>query len=89
MIFNNYVLKGKTINSEYYVKLLQCCSDEKKIAIKKVLFLQDNIPVHTYIIMKAKIIEFKLKLLPCAAYSPDLFPLEYILFLALKKMSQW
>lgn len=55
IIFIDYPQKGKTINGEYYVNLLQRLSDEIKkkrphLAKKKVLFHQDNAPVHTSVI---------------------------------------
>ena len=54
------------INGEYYANLLQRLSDiiKKKrphLAKKKVLFHQDNAPVHTSVIAMAKINELKFK----------------------------
>jgi len=90
IIFIDYLQKGRTINGEYYANLLQRLGDEIKeqrphVAKKKVLFHQDNAPVHTSIIAMAKINELKFELLPHAPYSPDLAPSDYFLFPNLKK----
>jgi len=74
----------------YYANLLQRLSDEIKkkrphLAKKKVLFHQDNAPVHTSVIAMAKINELKFELLPHAPYSPDLASSDYFLFPNLKK----
>ena len=47
---------------------------------KKVLFRQDNAPVHTSISAMAKVNELKYKLLSHAPYSPDSAPSDYFLF---------
>ena len=62
----NYLQNGKTINGEYYAKLLERLSHEAKekrphLTKKKVLFHQDNAPVHTSVIVMAKINELKFK----------------------------
>ena len=77
IIFIDYLQEGKLINGEYCTNLLQRSCDEIKkkcphLAEKKVLFHQDNAPVHTSVIAMAKINEFKFKLLPHTHYSPDL-----------------
>ncbi|XP_018346987.1 PREDICTED: histone-lysine N-methyltransferase SETMAR-like, partial [Trachymyrmex septentrionalis] len=64
IIFIDYLQKGRTINGEYYANLLQRLGDEIKekrphLAKKKVLFHQNNAPVHTSIIAMAKINELK------------------------------
>jgi len=64
IILIDYLQKGRTINGEYYANLLQRLGDEIKekrphLAKKKVLFHQDNAPVHTSIIAMAKINELK------------------------------
>ncbi|XP_023241076.1 histone-lysine N-methyltransferase SETMAR-like isoform X2 [Centruroides sculpturatus] len=80
----------KKINGKYYANLLQRLSDEIKkkrphLAKKKMLFHQDNAPVHTFVITMAKINELRFKFLPHAPYSPDLAPSDYFLFPNLKK----
>jgi len=55
------------------------------LAKKKVLFHQDNVRVHTCPPPMAKFNEFRYELLPHPAYSSDLAPCDYFLFLNLKK----
>ena len=90
IIFIDYLQKGKTVNGEYYATLLQRLQQEIKakrphLAKKKVLFHQDNAPVHTSVIAMAKIHELKFELLPHPPYSPDLAPCDFHLFPNLKK----
>ena len=90
IIFIDYLHKGRTINGKYYANLLQRLGNEIKekrphLAKKKVLFHQENAPVHTSIIAMAKINELKFELLPHAHYSPDLALSNYFLFPNLKK----
>ena len=85
-----YLQKGKTINGKYFANLSQSLSDEIKkkrlySAKKKVLFHQDNAPVHTSIIAMAKINDLKIKSLPHTPHSPDLASSDYFLFQNLKK----
>lgn len=77
----DYLQKEKTIKGEYeyYANLLQRLSE------KKVLFHQDNAPVHTFVIATAKINELKFELLPRTTYSPDLATSNCFLFPKLKK----
>jgi flagellar motor protein MotB len=65
--------KGQSINSEYYIALLERLNDEiknKRPDLKKlkVQFHQDNAPVHKSIKTTTKLHE----LLPYLPYSPDL-----------------
>ena len=62
-------------------------SKEKTFAFdeKRVLFHQDNAPVHTSVIAMAKINKLKFKLLPHEPYSPDLAHSDFVLFPNLKK----
>ena len=88
--FIDYFKEGITINSEYYANLLKRLSDGIKIkgshlAKKKVLFRQDNAPIHTSVIAIAKINKLKFLLLPLASYSPDLSISDNFLFSNLKK----
>ena len=92
VIFIHYLQKGRIINGEYHANLLRRSSDkiEKKrshLVKKKMLFYQNNAPVHTTIIAIAKINELKFKLLPHAPYSPDLTRSDYFLFPNLKNGS--
>jgi histone-lysine N-methyltransferase SETMAR len=79
IIFIDYIEKGNTINSEYYIVLLERL--KAKIAIKRphmakkiILFHQDN--AH----------ELKIELLLHPPYSLDLVPSDYWLFANLKKI---
>ncbi|KAL7724756.1 hypothetical protein ACLKA6_008633 [Drosophila palustris] len=75
----------QTINSDYYMALLERLKDEiaKKrphMAKKKVLFHQDNAPCHKSMKTMAKLNELGFELLPHPPYSPDLAPSDYWLF---------
>ncbi len=79
IIFIDYLEKGKTINGEYYVALLQCLREEIKekcphMVKKKVLFHHDNVPAHTSMIEMSKLHDLCFKLLPHPLYSSDLDP---------------
>lgn len=93
IIFTDYLEKGKTINSEYYIQLLIKLREE--IAVKrpgmyktKILFHQDNAPAHRSMARMAKLSELNFKLLPHPPYNPDLTPSDYFLFSDLKKTSR-
>lgn len=86
----DYLPKGQTITALYYSKLL----DRLKAAIvekrpgrkhKKIIFHQDNAPVHTSGIVKEKLAKLKFETLDHPPYSPDLAPSDYHLFPKLKK----
>ena len=90
IILIDYLEKGKTISSEYYVNLLLRLSDETKkkwphLAKKKVLFCQDNAPAHPPLITMLKINELRFQLLSHPPYSADLAPYDYQLFSKLTK----
>lgn len=90
IIMIDYLEKGKTINSAYYTALLDSLDEKIKeqrphLAKKKVLFHQDNAPVHTSAVSMAKLHELRYELLPHAPYSPDMAPCDYHLFPNLKK----
>ncbi|KAG5329657.1 SETMR methyltransferase, partial [Acromyrmex heyeri] len=87
----HYFPSKQTISGDYYAALLDHIFNnilEKKhpyLAKKKVLFHQDNAWVHTCPAPMVKFNEFRYKLLPYPAYSPDLAPCDYFLFPNLKK----
>jgi histone-lysine N-methyltransferase SETMAR len=90
IIFIDYLQKGKTITGVYYANLLEKLNEEIKrkrphLAKKKVLFHQDNAPVHTSHIAMSKIHQLKFELLRHPPYSPDLAPCDFHLFPNLKK----
>ncbi|KAG5344024.1 SETMR methyltransferase, partial [Acromyrmex charruanus] len=76
--------KAKTVKS---VGKVMATLKKKRphLAKKKVLFPQDNTRVYTCPAPMAKVNEFHYELLPHQAYSPDLAPCDYFLFLNLKK----
>ena len=82
----DYLSSKQTINGDYYAALLDRFNNIlKKKAKKKVLFHQDNARIHTCPAPMAKFNEFHYEVLPHPAYSPDLAPYDYFLFLNLKK----
>ena len=93
ILFIDYLEKGRTINSEYYIALLVRLKEEiakkrPQMKKKKVLFHQDNAQCHKSIAMMAKLNELHFELLPHHPYSPDLAPSDYWLFADLKRMLQ-
>ena len=89
----DYLEKGRTINSKYYIALLVCLKKEiaKKWPQRKkknVLFQQDNALCHKSIATMAKLHALHFKLLPHPPFSPDLAPSDYWLFSDLKRMFQ-
>ena len=91
ILFIDYLEKGRTLNSDYYIALLERLNIEiaKKwphVAKKKVRFHQDNAPCHKSMKTMAKLHELGYELLPHSPYSPDLAPSDYFLFADLKRM---
>ena len=91
ILFIDYLERGKSINSEYYMALLDRLSEEIKKKRpqmqKKVLFHQDNAPCHKSMKTMVKLNELHFELLHHPAYSPDLASSDYWLFEDLKKCS--
>lgn len=90
ILFIDYLEKGRTINSKYYMALLVRLTEEiankrPQMKKKKVLFHQDNAPCHKSIATMAKL---HFELLPHPPYSPDLASSDYYLFADLKRMLQ-
>ena len=91
ILFIDYLEKGETINSDYYMALLYRLNAEIKkkrphMQKKKVLFHQDNAPCHESMKTIVKLNELSFKLLPHPLYSPDLASSDYWFFADLKKM---
>ena len=87
----DYLKKGRIINSEYYIALLERLKEEiapkrPQMKKKKVLFHQDNAPSHKSIATMVKLHELHFELLPHPLFSPDLAPSNYWLFADLKRM---
>ena len=90
IVFIDYLQKGKTINREYYAKLLR----ELRQAIKSkrpgkltkgVLLHQDNAPAHKSLVAMSTVHDCGFELIDHPPYSPDLAPSDYFLFPNLKK----
>lgn len=86
----DYLEKGSTITGKYYRALLDQLIDAIKkkrphLKKKKVLFLQDNAPVHTALDTMLKLREIHFELVDHPPYSPDLAPSDFFLFPNLKK----
>ena len=92
ILFIDCLDKGKTINSNYYMTLLDRLSAEIKkkrphMQKKKVLFHQENASRHKSMKTMVKLNELSFELLPHPPYSPYLAPSDYWLFANLKKKS--
>ena len=90
IVFIYYLQKGKTINGEYYAKLLR----ELRRAIKSkrpgkltkgVLLHQDNAPAHKSLVVMSAVHDCDFELIDHPPHSPDLAPSDYFLFSSLKK----
>ena len=93
ILFIDYFEQAKTINSDYYMALLNRLRVEIKkkrshMKKKKVLFHQDNAPCHKSMKTMVKLNELRFELLLHPPYSVDLAPSDYCLFTNLKKMLQ-
>ena len=89
IILIDYLRKGQTITEEYFltrlIRLLEKLRTERPVlAHKKIVFHQDNAPVHTTGVSIAKVHELGFKLLPHPLYFPDLAPSDFFLFPNLK-----
>ena len=79
ILFIDYLEKGKTINSDYYMALLDGLSVEIKkkwpqMQKRKLLFHEDNAPCHKSMKTMVKLNELSFQLLLRLPYSPDLAP---------------
>ena len=91
ILFIDYLEKGKTINSDYYMTLLDRLSTEIKkkrphMQKKKVLFYQNNAPCHKSMKTMVKLHELSFELQPRPPDSRYLAPSDYWLFADMKKM---
>ena len=90
IVFIDYLQKGKTINGEYYAKLLRELGQAIKSKwpgklTKGVLLHQDNAPAHKSLVAMSAVHDCSLELIDYPPYSPDLAPSDYFLFPDLKK----
>ena len=91
ILFIDYLEKGRTSISEYYVALLVHLKEEitkkwPQMKKKKLLFRQDNVSCHKSIATMAKLHESHFELFLHPPYSLDLVPSNYWLFADLKRM---
>ena len=87
ILFIDYLDKGKIINSDYCMALLDQLSAKirkkrPRMQKKKVLFHQDNAPCHKSMKTMDKLNELNFKLLPHPPYSLDLVT-------GMKKTTSW
>ena len=85
ILFIDYLKKGRTINSEYYMMLLVRLKEgivkkRPQMKKKKVLFYHDNAPCHKSIAIMAKLYALHFELLLYPSYFPNLAPSDYYLF---------
>ena len=93
ILFIDFLEKGRSINSEYYIALVVRLKKEiaKKNGHKwrkKSAIHQDNTPCYKSITTMTKLHEFQIELFPQPPYSPDLAPSDYWPFADLKSMLQ-
>ncbi|UYV74114.1 hypothetical protein LAZ67_11002156 [Cordylochernes scorpioides] len=86
----DFLNKGQTITGNYYanlVKQLREAIEEKRRGRfpRKIVYHQDNAPIHRLLQAIAAIYDSGFELLPHAPYSPDLTPSDFHLFPHLKK----
>ena len=77
---------------QYYADILNPFDAELRmkgphLSKKKILFLHDNAPAHTFATATAKLVELHYELPSHSLYSPDLAHCDFHLFPNLKKMA--
>lgn len=93
IIFIDYLEKGRTINADYYIALLDRLDAElrekRRVTQRKtILYLHDNAPPHKAHKATTKLEQLGYELVLHPPYSPDLAPSDYYLFPNLKRMLQ-
>ena len=82
----DYLATGKSINSDYYINLLEQVRQKiPKGKKSKVIFLQDNCPAHKSKKTTEKLGQLRWNVLEHPPYSPDLAPSDFYLFRNMKK----
>lgn len=94
IIFIDYLDKGQSINSDYYIGLLErlkfeIAEKQPRLRKKKMLFHQDKTPCHSSVKTMAKIRALGFELLPNPPYSPDLAPSDFSLFSDFAQNARW
>ncbi|GFT15440.1 putative DD34D transposase [Trichonephila clavipes] len=90
ILFIDYLEKGKTINSKYYMVLLDRLKEKRRKitssnAKEKVVFQQNNAPCHKSMKTMAKLNELHFKLLSHPPFRPDLVSVTTGSFQTLKE----
>jgi len=90
ILLTDYLKKGQTVNTQYYLSLLVQLKDilkEKRHGkvTKRVLFLHENTLAHRALATQKKLVYLGFQCLDHPPFSPDLVPSDYDLFPGLKK----
>jgi len=90
ILLTDYLLKGQTINAEFYssllVQLKGILKKKRRGKVTKwILFLHDNAPAHWPLATQNKLAYLGFQCLDHPRYSPDLAPSDCHLFPGLKK----
>jgi histone-lysine N-methyltransferase SETMAR len=85
VIYNDYVPKGKTVNSEYIItalgRFLKTFKQKRQVMASQDWFLHwDNAPAHTATVVQEFLAAKSIKTIAHPPYSPDLAPADYFLF---------
>ena len=91
MIYMHWVPTGQTVNKKYYFEVLR--EFKKRFCRKRPAlfksglrhFLQDNAPVHNYIIVTDFLAKMDVKTVPHPPYYSNLAPCDFGLFPKLKE----
>ena len=91
IIHHEFVPHGKTVNSVYYLEVLQRLNDAVKVKRPEKqtggwILHHDNAPVHTAKIVTNYIRNNNITILPQPPYSPDLAPSDFWIFFRIKKV---
>jgi hypothetical protein len=91
VFFINFLTEQRTINENYYFKLLKdrskpgFVSERRGLSVKSVCLLHDNARRHTAAVTTRTLREMYWELLQHPAYSPDLVPRDFHLFSPVRK----
>jgi histone-lysine N-methyltransferase SETMAR len=89
VIYNDYVPKGKTVNSEYIItalgRFLKTFKQKRQVMASQDWFLHwDNALAHTATVGQEFLAAKSIKTIAHPPYSPDLAPADYFLFPSVK-----
>lgn len=90
MVFTDCLKQGEAITDKHHATLLDLLRDAIKVKLHiwstKVVFLQNNSPVHKFAPVAAKLYDKRFEVLPHALYSSNLVFSVYFLFPNLQKL---